>query len=104
MVTTETEISKIKIFIKNCTANGLKIDKVLLFGSVVIGTATENSDVDVMIFSYKFSDNFFDNVKLYSKSVRGFHNFDVKAYNTKKYYEGDLFIDEVKKDCLEISI
>ncbi len=104
MVTREIEINNIKKFVKNCTTNGLLIEKVLLFGSVLSGNATENSDIDVMIFSDKFSDDYFENIRLYSKSVRGFHNFDVKAYNTKKYYGGDLFIDEVKKDCLEISI
>ena len=104
MVTAEIEINNIKKFVKNCTANGLQIEKALLFGSVVSGTSNENSDVDVMIFSDNFSDDYFENIRLYSKSVRGFHNFDIKAYNTKKYYEGDLFIDEVKKDCLEISI
>ena len=45
MVNAEIEINNIKKFVNNCTANGLQINKVLLFGSVVSGTATENSEI-----------------------------------------------------------
>ena len=104
MVNRETGTNEIKNFIAICNKDGIRFNKVLFFGSALRNEADDNSDIDVMLFSDLFSDDFIANKIMMKKQIVKYSNLDIKAYNTRKYYEGDLFIDEVKKDCLEISI
>ena len=104
MVNRKNGANEIKDFILLCKNDGILFNKVLFFGSASKNKADEDSDIDVMLFSDLFSDDIIANKVLMKKQIIKYSNLDIKAYNTKKYYEGDLFIDEVKKDCLEISI
>jgi predicted nucleotidyltransferase len=67
MVTRETAIKTEKLFISDCQLAGLTFSKVLLFGSVAKGTAHDWSDIDLLLVSGQFTDNVFENLKLYAK-------------------------------------
>ncbi len=104
MATKQDAINEIKKFVKICNSDGLPISKVILFGSVLENNNTKDSDIDILLFSDEFSDNVFYNIKKYAKYTKQFFDLDIKAYNTIMYEKGNLLIDEVKKNCLEIQI
>ena len=104
MVNRESAIKEIKGFVGLCKKNGLVFSKVLFFGSAANGSATEDSDIDVMLFSDKFSDNVIENKGMISRFLRNYYNLDIKAYPSDRFEKGGLLIDEVKKNGLEISL
>ena len=104
MVTKEIAIKEIKDFAIQCKLNGLTFSKIFFFGSTLHSKANEYSDIDVLLFSDQFTNNIFENTKLYAKPLWNFYNLDVKAYPTAMYDFGNLLIDEVKKNGLEIKI
>ncbi len=102
MVTRENAISTARSFVNDCQSNGLIFHKVFLFGSVVKNTTHEWSDIDLLLISDQFSDNVFENLKLYSKINIKYPIIETHPYPTKYYYEGDDFIKEISKECIEI--
>lgn len=102
MVTRESAINTAKLFVNDCQANGLTFNKVLLFGSVAKNMTHEWSDIDLLLVSDQFSDNVFENLKLYSKINIKYPLIETHPYPTKYYYEGDDFIKEISKESIEI--
>lgn len=103
MVTRETAIITAKSFIRDCQSNGLTFYKVLLFGSTAKNNTHEWSDVDLLLISDQFSDNVFENLKLYSKINIKYPIIETHPYPTKHYNEGDDFIKEISKESIEIA-
>ena len=102
MVNRESAIRTSKLFIDECRLLGLTFKKVILFGSFAKGTADEWSDIDLLLISDQFTDNIFDNIKLYSNINIKYPSIETHPYPTKDYYEGDDFIDEITKYAIEI--
>jgi predicted nucleotidyltransferase len=103
MVTRETAISTAKSFIDDCKSNGLNFYKVLLFGSTAKNKAHEWSDIDLLLVSDQFTDNVFENLKLYSRINIKYPIIETHPYPTKYFIEGDDFIKEISKESIEIS-
>jgi predicted nucleotidyltransferase len=102
MVTRESAINTAKSFVNDCQLSGLMFHKVLLFGSAVKNATHEWSDIDLLLISDQFSDNLFENLKLYSKINIKYPVIETHPYPTKYYYEGDDFIKEISKTSIEI--
>ena len=102
MVTREAAINMAKSFVRECKLTGLTFYKVLIFGSVAKDKLHEWSDVDLLLISDQFSDNVFDNLKLYSKINIKYPIIETHPYPTNYYKDGDSFINEVVKDSIEI--
>lgn len=102
MVTRESALNTARLFITDCQSNGLTFHKVFLFGSAAKEMTHEWSDIDLLLISDQFSDNIFDNLKLYSKVNIKYPVIETHPYPTKYYYEGDDFIKEISKDSIEI--
>lgn len=102
MVTRETAINTAKSFIYDCQLSGLTFHKVLLFGSAAKGLTHEWSDIDLLLISDQFSDNIFDNLKLYSRINIKYPIIETHPYPTKYFYDGDAFIKEISKESVEI--
>jgi len=102
MVTREVAISTAKSFVRDCRMTGLTFYKVLIFGSVAKDKLHEWSDIDLLLISDQFSDNVFENLKLYSKINIKYPIIETHPYPTNYYKDGDSFIDEVVKDSIEI--
>lgn len=59
----------IEYLVSQLLAAGLKISKIILFGSQVSGTATEESDIDLVVVSNDFQGkSIFEKVKLLKKA------------------------------------
>ncbi len=104
MVTKETAIKTAESFVNDCQSLGLTFHKVFLFGSAAKNMTNEWSDIDLLLISDQFSDNVFDNLKLYAKVNIKYPIIETHPYPTKYYYEGDDFIKEISKDSIEISL
>ncbi len=102
MVTKSTAIELAKSFINDCQSSGLSFTKVVLFGSAATGATHEWSDIDLLLVSDQFSDNIFDNLKLYSKINIKYPSIETHPYPTNYFEEGDDFIDEISKSSIEI--
>jgi uncharacterized protein len=102
MVTRETAINTAKSFVKDCKLNGLTFYKVFIFGSVAKGNMHEWSDIDLLLISDQFSENVFDNLKLYSKINIKYPIIETHPYPTNYYKNGDSFIEQVTKDSIEL--
>ena len=103
MVTRESAIDTARLFVNDCQSKGLTFHKVLLFGSAAKNTTHEWSDIDLLLISDQFSDNIFENLKLYSKINIRYPLIETHPYPTKYYYEGDDFIKEISKESIEIT-
>lgn len=67
MVTRQAAINMAKDFVQECKQNGLPLADAFLFGSVVKGTQHESSDIDIVLVSERFTDNIFENLRLFLK-------------------------------------
>lgn len=102
MVTRETAINTAKSFIEDCKSSGLTFYKVFIFGSVAKGNIHEWSDIDLLLISDQFSENIFDNLKLYSKINVKYPIIETHPYPTAYYKNGDSFIEQVTKESIEL--
>jgi predicted nucleotidyltransferase len=102
MVTRESAINTARLFVNDCQTNGLTFHKVILFGSAAKNMLHEWSDIDLLLISDQFSDNIFENLKLYSKINIKYPIIETHPYPTEYYYEGDDFIEEISKESIEI--
>ena len=89
-------------FLRACKPLPIKIDRAILFGSVLSGKLTENSDIDLALFSTNFTDNILHNLDLIAKINIRFPDLDVHTYPTNAYAGKGILLDEIKSTGLEI--
>ncbi len=104
MVTQQSAIETAKQFVKECNSIGLDFHKVFLFGSIARNQIQEWSDIDLLLVSDQFSENVFENLKLFSKINIKYPIIETHPYPTNYYLKGDDFINEVKEDGIEIGL
>ena len=102
MVNREAAIKTAKTFIKECQTAGLEFYRVLLFGSYAKNKIDDSSDIDLLLISDQFTNNVFDNLKLYSKINIKFPIIETHPYSTSHYLSGDDFINEIEKESIVI--
>jgi len=104
MFTKESAINYTQKFLKACEALPIKINKAILFGSILSGKINEDSDIDLALFSENFTDNIIKNLELIGHLNVKFPDLDVHTYPASYYSSKGLLLDEIKKSGLEISI
>ena len=62
----------------------------------------EWSDIDLLLISDQFSENIFDNLKLYSKINIKYPLIETHPYPTSYYINGDSFIEQITKESIEL--
>jgi len=103
MVNRETAINTAHSFVNECRLNGLKFYKVLLFGSYARNDIHASSDIDLLVVSDQFTDNIFDDIKMFAKANIKFPIIEVHPYSTSYYLSEDDFIKEIKKESIVIA-
>jgi predicted nucleotidyltransferase len=104
MFTKKSSISRVKQFLAECNKLSFTIDKAIIFGSAIQGKATENSDIDLALFSDKFSDNILNNLDMIGPVNIRFPEIDVHTYPLKQYKQKGIIMDQIKKTGIEIKI
>jgi predicted nucleotidyltransferase len=97
----QSRASEIAQFFRECLKEkGLKVNKIILFGSQARGTATEESDIDIVIVSEEFRrKNIFRRAKLTRDAeIRTIRKFmvplDVVTMSPEEYENRTLLIAE----------
>ena len=103
MFNRETAIELINRYVDMCNSRNIFFKKVILFGSVAKNTATENSDVDVLLVSDQFSDNTIENWKMLAPVTAKLIDIEPHPYPTSFFLKGDPFLDEIKRAGIEIA-
>jgi predicted nucleotidyltransferase len=93
-----------KQFVGKCNERGLEIKKAMLFGSYVTGIPDNNSDIDLLLVSDKFSNNTLDNWKLLAPITAKLYDIEPHPYPVKRFLKGDPFVEVVKQTGIEIRV
>lgn len=104
MLTRENAINKTKQFLNECKSLPLSIDKAILFGSFANGNANEYSDIDLALFSDKFSENILDNLDIIGKVNIRYPDIDVHTYPSYSYNGNGILIEQIRKTGIEIAV
>jgi predicted nucleotidyltransferase len=102
MVDQSAAIETARAFINECQATGLHFDRVLLFGSSAWGNTHNGSDIDLLMVSKQFTDNIFENLKLYSKINIRYPIIETHPYPEDYFNHGDDFILSILDHSIEI--
>lgn len=84
--------------------NGVRVDRIVLFGSHAKGTATEDSDIDVVIISEDFRrKNRFKRAEMTGRAERDTIKkfmvpFDIVTMTPEEYDSGDSIIADYAKE------
>lgn len=101
MLTRETAIEKVNDFIKELIANGIPLERVILFGSYARNEQKDDSDIDVALFSNIFSGFGFEDKKLFAKFniKKQYIDIETKTFSTNNK---DPFIEVVENTGIEL--
>lgn len=97
----------IKKYIKTLLQDGIKIEKVILFGSYAENKAKDNSDIDLCIISKNFGKNKIEEMSyLLLKAYDICTLIEAIPYHTDYFRENDYLplIDEIVTKGIEIPI
>jgi len=99
MLTQNAAIETVRNYARDIEARGVRLRKVILYGSFAKGTQHEWSDIDVALVADEFTGFTFDDCKLYSGLgiKKPYIRIEEKTYPTDYFNEGDPFINEIKK-------
>lgn len=103
MLTQQIAIDMAKTFVSECKQNGLVLNDAFIFGSVAKGLIRADSDIDVVLISEKFTDNIFENLKLFSKINIKYPQIEVHPYSLKNYQKQNDFVKEISKDKIGLN-
>ena len=104
MLNRETAIEKVRSVSKELLFNGIRLDKVILFGSYSVNQQNEHSDIDVALVSDMFSGFGFEDRKLFSRVniKREYIDIETKTYSKEYFERSDPFIEEIKRTGIDI--
>ena len=104
MLKREDAITYTRDFLQSCKSLSIKIDRAILFGSVLTGQSNDNSDIDLALFSTNFTDNILQNLDLIAAANIRFPDLDVHTYPTKDFSGKGMLLDEIKRTGMEIKL
>jgi len=104
MVTREYAISTVKEFIKACSNSNIFFNKIIVFGSVAVGTTHSGSDIDVALISDLFTGQPFTDWHLLSPINIRFPDIEPHPFSTQYFKASDPFIDEIVRTGFEIKL
>jgi uncharacterized protein len=104
MFTQESAIEIVKNFAIDLNKSGLNLKKIFLFGSYARNEQKEYSDIDVALVSDNLIGVGFVDIKKILPVLRNYIIIQPKTYSTQNFIESDPFLDEIKKDGIEIKI
>jgi predicted nucleotidyltransferase len=93
-------ISAVIRFGKAIEGHGLKINKLILFGSFLNGTQREGSDIDVVVISNGFTNmSYWDRIDILSKAIyEVWEPIEATAYTPEEWVAGTTTIYEYAKN------
>jgi predicted nucleotidyltransferase len=102
MVTRDIAIIESKKFILDLRNIGINLRKAYLFGSYLTQKQHKDSDIDVALVADEFIGVGPVDIKLILKILRNYKSIHATTYSNSDYEEGDPFLEEIKKNGLEL--
>ena len=104
MLTRNAAIEIVGNYAREIEAQGIHLNKVIMFGSFAKGTQHEWSDIDVALVADEFTGFGFADKKLFSHTniKKPYIRIEAKTYPTDYFHASDPFIEEIKKDGILI--
>ena len=102
MLTKRIAINTAKKFLLECRTLPFEIDKAILFGSVVNGKLTPNSDIDLALFSKKFTDNILQNIDMIGKINIRYPEIDVHTFHSGEQKPKGILLEQIMKTGIEL--
>jgi predicted nucleotidyltransferase len=99
MLTTESAIVIVNDFISKIQAEGIEIQKAVLYGSFAVNSQNEWSDIDLALVSDSFTGFGFEDKCSFAKinSQKPYSLIHAKTFHTIYFDKGDPFVDQIKK-------
>ncbi|MEW5767119.1 MAG: nucleotidyltransferase domain-containing protein [bacterium] len=98
-------IKKIQRFHDMVTSVGIRLERVILFGSYAKGKANQWSDIDIALVSRDFQGiGFYDRQRINPFILKIDTRFELHPYRTEDFTEEDPFIKEILNEGIEIAI
>jgi len=106
MLTQKAAINKVKSFAEELKKAGIRLQKVILYGSYSQNRQHQWSDIDVALVADEFTGNGFEDTKYFARinNKKPYIIIEAKTYPSSYYLESDPFIDEIKRTGIEIQI
>ncbi len=99
----EAIIRDVKRLMAALAEENIKLDRVILFGSQVLGTATEWSDIDIALVSPNFSGcRFDDNCRIMRTKLRINKRFETHPYTREDFFDSPFVRDEILPYGIEV--
>jgi uncharacterized protein len=104
MATRQNIINRVRAFTDIIIAEGVILDKVILFGSYTKNQQNDDSDIDVALISPLFNGFGFEDRKYFARinNRKEFIDIETKTYPSDYFNNGDPFITEIMKTGVEI--
>ena len=97
-------INTVKDFVKLVNADGIKLKKVILFGSYATNKQDKYSDIDLALVADEFSGVASEDVKLFLKAMRKYYMVQAQTYNTRDFgADKDPFVQEILRTGIVIA-
>jgi len=90
-----------KAFLKACNKLPVKIDRAVLFGSVVTSSRKGN-DIDIALFSEDFDKNILKNLDRIGKVAIHFPEMDIHTFSTGEYMADSAMLSEIRKSGIDL--
>jgi len=103
MLTRETAIKTAAAFIQSCASRNIAFEGVTLFGSAAMGTATDESDIDLLLVHDQFGQSAWQNAKSLAPINKYFSIIDARPFPTDYCLPGDPFMREIQRTGTEIT-
>ncbi|MBO9573833.1 MAG: nucleotidyltransferase domain-containing protein [Chitinophagaceae bacterium] len=106
MLTKKCAINKVKRFAGEIAASGIRLKKVVLFGSFAHGKTHEWSDIDVALAADEFTRNPSKNLAYFVRinNRKPFIRISTRTYNTKDFTPRvDPFVEVIMEHGIEIN-
>ena len=104
MLTKQIAIKRARKFLLECKDLPVRIDKAILFGSVINGMQHKNSDIDLALFSKSFGDNILKNIDLVGKVNIRYPEIDVHTFPSSGKNTKGILLEQILKTGIVIGI
>lgn len=90
----------ITCFRKALESRGVKIDRIILYGSWAKGTQREDSDIDLVVISEDFKEkDFWQRINMLSDAIyEVFAPIEARAFTPEEWERGDSFVVDYVKE------
>ena len=104
MVTQQSAIETVNSFVKDVKAEGINLNRVILYGSFSRNQQHEYSDIDVALISDQFSGIGFRDIPLFVKALRKYYVIQPKTFSSEDFNNENALAEEILRNGIEINV